>query len=89
MESASSALEKHLEKRHTYVTKEDTVVLAEAKGKSINLEGYLFKRGQSAFRTWNRRWFYIDANKVIFGVISLHFVLFSKHKKKRRHFFFF
>jgi len=66
MESASSALEKHLEKRHTYVTKEDTVVLAEAKGKSINLEGYLFKRGQSAFRTWNRRWFYIDANKLCY-----------------------
>ena len=64
MKAQTRALEKNLEKRHTYVTKDDDLVLAETKGKPINVEGYLFKRGQNAFRTWNRRWFYLDSNKV-------------------------
>ena len=34
------------------------------KGKPVRIEGYLFKRGQNAFRTWNRRWFYLSSNKV-------------------------
>jgi len=66
MQEASVTLEKNLEKRHTYVTKEDTLVLAEGKGRSVNLEGYLLKRGQNAFRTWNRRWFYLDSNKLCY-----------------------
>ena len=77
MKAQTRALEKNLEKRHTYVTKDDDLVLAETKGKPINVEGYLFKRGQNAFRTWNRRWFYLDSNKVkdsseIFVFISLY-----------------
>jgi Arf-GAP/coiled-coil/ANK repeat/PH domain-containing protein len=34
------------------------------RGKAVMIEGYLFKRGQNAFRTWNRRWFYLTNNKV-------------------------
>lgn len=64
MQASSAALEKQLEKRHTYVTQEETLLLADPKGKAGTIEGYLFKRGQNAFRTWNRRWFYLDANKV-------------------------
>ncbi|XP_023330565.1 arf-GAP with coiled-coil, ANK repeat and PH domain-containing protein 1 [Eurytemora carolleeae] len=66
MKAQTRALEKNLEKRHTYVTKDDDLVLAETKGKPINVEGYLFKRGQNAFRTWNRRWFYLDSNKLCY-----------------------
>jgi Arf-GAP/coiled-coil/ANK repeat/PH domain-containing protein len=71
MQEAAGRLEKQLEKRHTYVVQEETVVLVPdsataSKGKATvgRAEGYLFKRGQNAFRTWNRRWFYLDSNKV-------------------------
>jgi len=67
MEASTAALEKSLEKRHTYVTKDDTEVLAtDSKGRSVSLEGYLFKRGQGTFKTWNRRWFYLDNNKLCY-----------------------
>ena len=48
------------------------------KGKAIKVEGYLFKRGQNAFRTWNRRWFYLSSNKVsgeVFSCCWYHFLL--------------
>ena len=67
MQENSARLEKQLEKRHTYVTQEETAALGPeggGKGKAGRVEGYLFKRGQNAFRTWNRRWFYLDSNKV-------------------------
>ena len=35
------------------------------RGRPVRCEGYLFKRGQNAFRTWNRRWFYLSNNKVV------------------------
>lgn len=77
MQESAGRLEKQLEKRHTYVTQEEALVLAPAdaagvpstgvgKGKAGRVEGYLFKRGQNAFRTWNRRWFYLDANKLCY-----------------------
>ena len=67
----TSSLEKQLEKRHTYVTQTENLDTAQqdlsvtiAKGKPVRIEGYLFKRGQKAFRTWNRRWFFLSSNKV-------------------------
>ena len=66
METETSTLEKQLERRHTYVTTEETPLYNEIKRSDMNIEGYLFKRGQNAFRTWNRRWFYLEANKVVF-----------------------
>eukprot|EP00092_Neocalanus_flemingeri_P015121 GFUD01016338.1.p1 GENE.GFUD01016338.1~~GFUD01016338.1.p1 ORF type:complete len:839 (-),score=276.93 GFUD01016338.1:342-2858(-) len=65
-------LEKQLEKRHTYVTQAETLetgvgeVAGTGKGAPVKIEGYLFKRGQNAFRTWNRRWFYLSSNKAYF-----------------------
>lgn len=38
----------------------------------INLEGYLFKRGQNAFRTWNRRWFYLKVIIIHSSFINVH-----------------
>jgi len=68
MEASTAALEKSLEKRHTYVTKDDTDILAtDGVGRSTNLEGYLFKRGHGTFRSWNRRWFYLDSNKLCYA----------------------
>ena len=71
MTEKTSSLEKQLEKRHTYVTQTENLDTAQqdlsvtiAKGKPVRIEGYLFKRGQKAFRTWNRRWFFLSSNKV-------------------------
>ena len=71
MSEKTSSLEKQLEKRHTYVTQSENLDTAQqdlgvttAKGKPVRIEGYLFKRGQKAFRTWNRRWFFLSSNKV-------------------------
>merc|ERR1719244_2462492 len=74
MRDECQALEKQLEKRHTYVTQSDLQSFnaaseaAEKKdGKKGRIEGYLFKRGQNAFRTWNRRWFYLSSNKLCYS----------------------
>merc|ERR1719228_2509719 len=70
MRESSMLLEKQLEKRHTYVTQSDLASLTavqEGKGKVRGIEGYLFKRGQNAFRTWNRRWFYLSNNKLCYS----------------------
>jgi len=73
MAESSVILEKQLEKRHTYVTQAETMetgaleTTGTGKGKPIKVEGYLFKRGQNAFRTWNRRWFYLSSNKLCYS----------------------
>jgi len=67
MDAESLTLEKQLERRHTYIAKEDTFLYSgDTKKGNIKIEGYLFKRGQNAFRTWNRRWFYLDSNKLCY-----------------------
>jgi len=61
MKRLSGLLEKQLEKRHSLVSPEGQVVTEETPNSGqAKLEGYLFKRGQNAFRTWNRRWFYLE-----------------------------
>jgi len=73
MAENSVVLEKQLEKRHTYVTQAETLETragegsGAGKGKTVQTEGYLFKRGQNAFRTWNRRWFYLSNNKLCYS----------------------
>jgi len=69
MQESCVSLEKNLEKRHTYVTQSDVISLTDTivPGKPVKIEGYLFKRGQGAFRTWNRRWFYLENNKLCYA----------------------
>ncbi len=68
-------MERRLEKRHTHVSQfEDKPVDASvadqdaskdgATSRQKGLQGYLFKRGQNAFKTWNRRWFYLQNNQL-------------------------
>lgn len=33
---------------------------------TVVMEGYLFKRTSNAFKTWNRRWFYMKDNKLYY-----------------------
>lgn len=30
------------------------------------IEGYLFKRTSKGFKTWNRRWFYLFDNQLVY-----------------------
>ena len=50
------------------IRQNEVEVLEQRCGKKSNgaLEGYLFKRGQNAFRTWNRRWFYLHNNQLCY-----------------------
>ena len=61
MKNKTNTLDKQLEKRHTAVSG------IEQSANTIRIEGYLFKRGQNAFRTWNRRWFYLENNKLCYS----------------------
>jgi Arf-GAP with coiled-coil, ANK repeat and PH domain-containing protein len=63
MRTEYTQLEKTMQKRHNYVNgflddpKEETG----GDGRVVvrKMEGYLFKRTSNAFKTWNRRWFYM------------------------------
>lgn len=32
----------------------------------VRIEGYLYKRTSNAFKTWNRRWFYLKNNQLAY-----------------------
>lgn len=73
-------LEKLMQNRHAYVNKfvENGAIIAEDNKQqqpppaahqdahAIVMEGYLFKRTTNAFKTWNRRWFYMKNNKLYY-----------------------
>ena len=62
LEARTSSLDKRLEKRHNIVQQDNL-----ESDHQVQLEGYLFKRGQNAFRTWNRRWFYLQNNQLCYS----------------------
>ena len=58
-------LEKQLGSCHNLVSTYDvTKKLSPSNG--IQMEGYLFKRSSTAFKTWNRRWFYLTNNQLLY-----------------------
>ncbi|EFX85448.1 hypothetical protein DAPPUDRAFT_314258 [Daphnia pulex] len=63
----TNALERELGNRHSVVTSKDLVPML--KSETLNgtrMEGYLFKRTTSPFKTWNRRWFAICSSQLIY-----------------------
>ncbi|TKR88478.1 hypothetical protein L596_012713 [Steinernema carpocapsae] len=68
LKSKSSLIERKMQDRHAVVPKE---VFQHPAGMSpepdVVMEGYLFKRASNAFRSWNRRWFQIRDNKLIYS----------------------
>ncbi|XP_067144380.1 arf-GAP with coiled-coil, ANK repeat and PH domain-containing protein 2 [Centruroides vittatus] len=65
----TTKMEKQLDGRHTLVTSKDIVpvlIRDENLSNGIKLEGYLFKRTSNAFKTWNRRWFAIRNNQLVY-----------------------
>lgn len=67
MRSRSEKLEKSLNNRHHLVSQgKEIVPMIIRNGTSIRLEGYLFKRTSSTFKTWNRRWFIIQHHQLVY-----------------------
>ncbi|CAG9772843.1 unnamed protein product [Ceutorhynchus assimilis] len=68
MRVETNKVEKELENSHGLVsdTEITSALCNSADKKSPKLEGYLFKRTSNAFKTWNRRWFYLFDNKLVY-----------------------
>lgn len=75
MRTDYAQLEKEMQKRHNYVngysenksgTAASEVNKDNAPIVTKQMEGYLFKRTSNAFKTWNRRWFYMKDNKLYY-----------------------
>ncbi|KAG7162761.1 arf-GAP with coiled-coil, ANK repeat and PH domain-containing protein 2-like isoform X2 [Homarus americanus] len=68
MRQEVSDLEKSLENRHTDVTDKDLVLSLDQLDTSqpVTMHGYLFKRTTNAFKTWNRRYFTLQNNQLVY-----------------------
>ncbi|XP_031844365.1 centaurin beta 1A isoform X1 [Nomia melanderi] len=64
MRTDSVKLEKEMENRHIYVTNRD-LIPSPTPG-NPRMEGYLFKRTTNAFKTWNRRWFCLKDQQLVY-----------------------
>ncbi|KAF4526589.1 hypothetical protein B566_EDAN006403 [Ephemera danica] len=62
MRGESNKLEKDMENRHTLVSGKDFIPTQPSSG----MCGYLFKRTSNAFKTWNRRWFCMQDNQLVY-----------------------
>lgn len=65
MTDATYRIQKELENTHSLVSNIEPLVIKNEKN-SPTMEGYLFKRTSNAFKTWNRRWFYLYDNKLVY-----------------------
>lgn len=66
MRNSTSRLEKEMENRHIQVNNRDIVPLHNTLSNKLQMEGYLFKRTSNAFKTWNRRWFCMKGNQLVY-----------------------
>ena len=66
MRSNSGKLERSLNNRHHLVSQREIIPTLMRNGNAIRLEGYLFKRTSSTFKTWNRRWFIIQNHQLVY-----------------------
>lgn len=71
MQYETFKISKELENRHSIVSTSDFVPKQTCGKESLLMEGYLFKRTSNAFKTWNRRWFYLYKNKLVYRWIYL------------------
>lgn len=62
----ADATEKLLEKSHSAVKSFHSLPFIPT-NQDVRLEGYLFKRTSNAFKTWNRRWFMIKDDKLMYS----------------------
>lgn len=65
MRDETYKIQKELENTHSLVSNIEPDIIKNDKN-SPKMEGYLFKRTSNAFKTWNRRWFYLYDNKLVY-----------------------
>ncbi|CAG9835661.1 unnamed protein product [Diabrotica balteata] len=65
MRNDTYKVQKELENTHAIVSNVEPIILKNEKN-CPTMEGYLFKRTSNAFKTWNRRWFYLYDNKLVY-----------------------
>lgn len=75
MQFEYNQLEKSMQNRHLSVSQfselksleRDSYRVETIKFNDLPLfEGYLFKRTSKGFKTWNRRWFYLRGNQLLY-----------------------
>ncbi|KAL3269781.1 hypothetical protein HHI36_008841 [Cryptolaemus montrouzieri] len=66
MQYETYKIEKDLENRHSIVSSTEMAPVEMMRKDGLLMEGYLFKRTSNAFKTWNRRWFYLYKNKLVY-----------------------
>lgn len=59
-------LEKDMEARRSMVTSNEIIPRPNTTIGGPWMEGYLFKRTSNAFKSWNRRWFYLYDNQLVY-----------------------
>lgn len=89
MQHESNQLEKTMQNRHLSVSQfsehrlssNATRVLSTAVESELpQFEGYLFKRTSKGFKSWNRRWFYLRDNQLLYVYVfinSTYFLIIS------------
>ncbi|KRT86016.1 Pleckstrin homology domain containing protein, partial [Oryctes borbonicus] len=66
MQEDTVKLEKDLENNYKIVDNKEIIPPVTSGGNEPILEGYLFKRTSNAFKTWNRRWFCLRDNQLVY-----------------------
>lgn len=66
MRDETYKIQKELENTHSIVSNIIEPVTIKNDKNSSKMEGYLFKRTSNAFKTWNRRWFYLYDDKLVY-----------------------
>ncbi|XP_070560410.1 arf-GAP with coiled-coil, ANK repeat and PH domain-containing protein 2-like isoform X2 [Ptychodera flava] len=67
LQTEAEAEKKEMEKRHNLVNDLESIINKVPTDRLPHeMEGYLFKRASNAFKTWNRRWFVIQNNQLIY-----------------------
>lgn len=67
MRDETHKIEKEVESSHRLVSQlEIASAVVPTDSKSPKLEGYLFKRTSNTFKTWNRRWFSLFDNNLVY-----------------------
>lgn len=63
MRADYNSLEKSMQNRHASVNNFNPNPAGQA---AASMAGYLFKRTSKGFKSWNRRWFYISGNQLLY-----------------------
>lgn len=86
MQHESNQLEKTMQNRHLSVSQFSEHRLSSNATRTLStaeesdppqFEGYLFKRTSKGFKSWNRRWFYLRDNQLLYVYLQFLFYGFS------------